>query len=38
MAVDEVTAFEAPVFWWPRPSRIVAELRAWLAGHPPAVD
>jgi hypothetical protein len=38
IAVDGVTAVETPVFWWPRPSRIVAALHAWIARHPPAVD
>jgi hypothetical protein len=36
--VDGITAVEAPVLWWPRPSRLVAELRKWLARHPAALD
>jgi hypothetical protein len=38
ISVDGVTAVEAPVFWWPRPSTLVAALREWLARHPAGVD
>ena len=36
--VDGRTAVVAPVFWLPRPSRLVAQLRTWLAAHPASDD